>query len=505
MEAAYGVHFGCTSACLAVTKDDKTDVIANDLGDRTTPCIVAFTEHEQSVGMAAKQGMIRNLSNTVCHVKQILGRSFHDPAVVQYKRSSNTTVVDKNGEPFYEVDYKESRQQISPSDIAVAIYKKMLETAQSHGGLSGTQDSVLAVPPHFTQQQKKAISAAANHAGFNILRVISEPTAAVLAYDIGQNDSHYNGFVLVFRLGGVSAEASVVSVHNGMYQIITSVTDTSLGGDICTEALTEYLMAEFKRQTKNDISDNKRAISKLSHAAEVSKHTLTKLDNVHCAVDSLFDGMDFNTKISRARFDSSVSDIVQRCTQFIDKVLSDAQLTRKSVNKLILCGGGCNMPVLQKAVSDMFSNCDILNTINPEEVIAIGAAKQAGILSVLEDDDIKLNVGDCDVECITKPIHIKSMTSEGPQLVPVFPGYAPLHSRKHMDFSLAANQTAFLFEIYEGSSLEDAVLLAKIVMRELPEGSTVNLNFHLRRDGHLHVTCTEPTTNKSESITIEPS
>ncbi|XP_052779931.1 heat shock 70 kDa protein 14-like isoform X1 [Mya arenaria] len=505
MSAAYGVHFGCSSACLAVNRDDKTEVIANDLGDRTTPSIVAFTEHEQAVGQAAKQGMIRNLQNTVCHVKQILGRRFDDPVVTQYKRTASATVLDKNGDPMYEVDYKESRKMFTPSHIAVTIYKKMLETAQSHGGLSGSQDSVLAVPPHFTAEQKKAISSAANQAGFNILRLINEPSAAVLAYDIGQADSHYSGCVLVFRLGGVSAETSVVKVHNGMYQLVATVTEVALGGDRCTDALASFLIAEFKRQSRCDISDNKRALAKLHHAAETCKHTLSKMENALCAVDSLYDGLDFNTKVSRARFESCVTGVIQKCSQFIDQVLTDAHLTRTSIDKVILCGGGCNMPLLQKAVADMFSHCDILNSINPEEVIAIGAAKQAGLLSDLEDEDIKLNNEDRHIDCISKPICIKCLSETGPELVPVFSELAPLHSRKHLDFNLPEKQTSFCLEVCEGSKVDDVVLLAKIVMKDLPEGAKVNSTFHLRRDGHLHITCTESTTNKTESVTVEPS
>lgn len=504
MSAAYGVHFGCSSACLAVNKDDKTDVIANDLGDRTTPCIVAFTDHDQAVGVAAKQGMIRNLQNTVCHVKQILGRKYDDPAVTEYKRKSSAQVIDQNGEPRYEVDYKESRRVFTPSEIAVSIYKKMLETAQSHGG-SGSQDSVLAVPTHFTAEQKRAISSAANQAGFNILRLISEPSAALMAYDIGQKDVSFSGSVLVFRLGGVSAEVSVVNVHNGMYRISTSVTDSALGGDLFTDELMKYLITEFKRQTRNDISDNKRAMAKLRRQAEICKHTLSKMDNVHCAVDSLYDGMDFDTKISRARFESCISELIQRCKQLIDQVLSAAGLTQKSVDKVILCGGGTNVPVLQRAISDMFSHCDILNSINPEEVIAVGAATQAGILSALEDEDIKLNTEDTTIDCISKPICIKTQSESGPQITPVFPALSPLHSRKHLEFIMNPEQMAFRLEICEMTSENDPSTLAIIVMKDLPAGSKVNSTFHLRRDGHLHITCTEPSSSKTESVTVEPS
>lgn len=504
MSAAYGVHFGCSSACLAVNKDNKTDVIANDLGDRTTPCIVAFTDHDQAVGVAAKQGMSRNLHNTVCHVKQILGKRYDDPVVTEYKRKTAVTVFDQNGEPVFEVEYKESRKTFTPAQIAVLIYKKMLETAQSHGG-SGIQDSVLAVPLHFTLEQKRAISSAANQAGFRILRMITEPSAALLAYDLGQSEVEYSGNALVFRVGGVTTEVSVVKVHNGMYQILTSLTDSSLGGDMFTAALTKHLIAEFKRQTKNDVSDNERALAKLDRAAELCKHTLSKLESAHCAVDSLFDGMDFNTKVSRARFESCVLELVQRCIQMIDQVLTEAKLDRKSIDKVIMCGGGTNVPVLQRSVADMFSHCEILNSISPEEVIAVGAAKQAGILVNLDDDDIKYNTEEREIDCISKAIVIKTICENGPETTLVFPALTPLHTRKHIEFCLGESQTSFLLEVCEAQAPTEALPLAKIVVRDLPFSSTINSTFHLRRDGHLHITCTEPTTNKVESLTVEPS
>ncbi|KAL4226022.1 Heat shock protein ssb1 [Mactra antiquata] len=504
MAAAYGVHFGCTSACLAVNKDEKTDVIANDLGDRTTPCIVAFTDHDQAVGIAAKQGMIRNLQNTVCHVKQILGRKCDDPVVTDYKRKSAVQVLDQGGNPMYEVEIKETRKLYSPLQIAVSIYKKMLETAQSHGG-SGSQDSVLAVPTHFNAEQKRAISMAANEAGFNVLRLISEPSAALLAYDIGQNDITYNRSVLVYRMGGLSSEVSIVNVHNGMYRILTDVTNSNVGGDMFTNELCKHLVTEFKRKSRCDISDNKRAMTKLHRQAEICKHTMSKLDNVHCAVDSLYDGIDFDAKVSRARYESCISELVQKCSQFIDQVLTDNNLTRTSVDKVILCGGGTNTPLLQRTMNDMFSHCDVLSSINPEEVIAVGAAKQAGILSTLEDEDIKLNIQDKEIDCISKPICIKTKTGDGIELSPIFPALAPLHSRKHLEFILQDDQTSFKLDICECIDQDNIVSLAKVIMRDLPAGSTINSTFHLRRDGHLHITCTEKSSNKTESITVEPS
>ncbi|XP_046564196.1 heat shock 70 kDa protein 14-like [Haliotis rubra] len=244
--AAFGVHFGTCSACLAVYKDGKPDVVANDLGDRVTPCVVAFTDHDQSVGAAAKQGIIRNAANTISNVKQILGRKMDDPVVENFGAKSTAKVVEKNGIPQFEVSHKGKTCQYSASKVAEIIYRKMLETAQSHGG-SGIQDAVLTVPFGFGPEHRNAFSEAATKAGFNILRLINEASAAALAYDLGQMDNSESSYALVYRLGGTSSDATILKIENGMYRVCSSTADNQFGGNQFTEVLLKYLAMEFKR------------------------------------------------------------------------------------------------------------------------------------------------------------------------------------------------------------------------------------------------------------------
>lgn len=499
--AAFGVHFGSTSACLAVYKDGKTDVVANELGDRVTPCIVAFTDHDQAVGVAAKQGMVRNAQNTVCNVKQILGRSNDDPLLQQYIDTCPVKMKIKDDEPVYEVELKGQAKEITPSKIAEAIYARMMETARSHGD-GDIHDSVLAVPQEFSEDQRQVFSESANAAGFSVLRTISEPVSALLAYDIGQTDNTQECNVLVFRMGGISTDVSVVQVQNGLYRVLSSQNSSSLAGFKFTNCLTDYLGSEFYKKYKLDVNESKRSLNKLRLAAETMKHTLSTLGNAQCAVDSLLDGVDFHCQVTRARFESLISSIVQQCTALIDNSCTAANIAKTDINKVIMCGGGTKIPLVQKTITDALKGAEIFNSIPPDEVIAIGAAKEAAILTGNDETDIKVNYGENELECLKKSICIKGLDSK--PCCTIFPSLTPFPCRKHETVTLAENQTSFRMEICECDT-EGTVEgdLAKIVMRDLPPASKVTITFHLRRDGSLHVTCKEESSQQTASITAE--
>ncbi|XP_041350030.1 heat shock 70 kDa protein 14-like isoform X2 [Gigantopelta aegis] len=503
--AAFGVHFGTCSACLAVYRDGKTDIVANDLGDRVTPCVVAFTDHDQSVGAAAKQGVIRNASNTVRYVKRLLGHKFSSTVVQDVVEKSPVKIVEKDGVPVYEVSHMGKTKQVSMTCIAETIYRKMLETAQSHGG-RGIQDAVLTVPVGFTPEQRNAISDAAHKAGFNILRVVSEAAAAVLAYDLGQLNHAENSTVLVYRFGGTSTEATMIKVENGLYRVCASFTDPNFGADEYTRVLCDYLVTEFKRQFRCDVRENKRAMIKLWLAAEVCKHTMSNLGNAHCTIDSLHDGIDYHQTISRARFESLCSSLLQQNTRIIDQCLSESNLQKEDINKVILCGGGSKVPILQKAISDCLPGAELLNSIPADEVIAIGAAKEAAILVGKEIEELKEHENYLEAKCLSKSIYVKtSDDSNTEELSVALPKHSLIPSRKQHTYTLADNQNAFCLEVYEADdppSLQTATLLAKIVMRDLPTPSSIQTSFHLRRECNLHVTCQELSSNKEESVTI---
>ncbi|KAK3803085.1 hypothetical protein RRG08_028006 [Elysia crispata] len=502
--AAFGLHFGTCSACLAVYRDGKTNVVANDLGDRVTPCVVAFTEHETVVGAAAKQGIIRNASNTVCHVKRLLGCQMDDPLVEEYSKTSSVNVVNQNGALMFEVDHKGKPARFNTTDIIKIIYKKMLETAQSHGG-SGIQDAVLAVPPDFDSNQRNLVTDAATKAGFNILRVITEPSAALLAFDVGQIDQTEGFKTLVYRLGGTSHEAVIMEVEHGMYRTAAKVSDCQFGGDVFTQVLQGFLMTEFNRQTRSDMKDNKRSVAKLGLAAERCKHSLSTMITAQCAVDSLFDGCDFHYNMSRARFDSLCLPLLSKCTALIDQVLGEADCSKDDISKLIICGGGAKPPIVKKAICDFLPNASLLNSVPEDEIIAIGAAKEAALLvGGVESENISIDKESSRVNFrfLPKAVCIKISNEE---LEVVLPQHSLAPCRRQHTLTLAQAQTDVALEIFQTddpAKLETSELLAKLIMRDLPPGSTIKSNFHLKREGDLHITCHEVTSDKCESVTI---
>uniref|UniRef100_A0A8B9P4P4 Heat shock protein family A (Hsp70) member 14 n=1 Tax=Apteryx owenii TaxID=8824 RepID=A0A8B9P4P4_APTOW len=448
--AAIGVHLGATCACAAVYKDGRADVVANDAGDRVTPAVVAFSESEEVVGLAAKQSRIRNISNTVVKVKQILGRSSGDPQAEKYITESKCSVIEKNGKLHYEIDNK----LINPEDVAKLIFSKMKETAQSALG-SDVNDVVITVPFDFGENQKNALGEAAAAAGFNVMRLIHEPSAALLAYGIGQ--------------------------------------DSPTG----------------KRSCKHDIRGNPRAMMKLMNSADVAKHSLSTLGSANCFVDSLYDGLDFDCNVSRARFELICFPLFSKCIEAIKKLLQQVGFTADDINKVVLCGGSARIPKLQQLIKDIFPTVELLNSIPPDEVIPIGAAIEAGILlgkenPSLEDEALL-------IECSAKDILLKGVDESGADKFTVlFPSGTPLPARRQHTLRAPGNTSSVCLELYESlgkSPLSEEGKFAQIVLQDLDKKEDglhdILTVLTMKRDGSLHVTCTDQDTGKCEIITVE--
>nr|XP_028601314.1 heat shock 70 kDa protein 14 isoform X2 [Podarcis muralis] len=467
--AAIGVHLGSSCACAAAYKDGRADVVANDAGDRVTPAVVAFSENEEVVGLAAKQNRVRNLSNTVVKVKQILGRSSGDPQAEKYIAESKCSVIEKNGKLNYEIDGK----LVSPEDVAKLIFSKMKETAQSALG-SDVNDTVITVPFDFGDKQKNAL-----------------------------------GNVLVYKLGGTSLSITVIEVNSGLYRVISTNTDDSIGGICFTEALAQHLASEFQRSYKYDVRENSRAMMKLMNSAEVAKHSLSTLGSANCFVDSLYDGLDFDCNVSRARFELICSALFNKCLEAIKKLLKQVGLTADDINKVVLCGGSSRIPKLQQLIKELFPSVELLNSIPPDEVIPIGAAMEAGILLGREntflDDEI------LPIECSAKDILVKAMDQSGAdKFVVVFPSGTPLPARRQHTLQAPGSNSSVCLELYE--SLEKIPIkednrFAQIVLQDLDikEGGLHDILtvLTMKRDGSLHVSCTDQDTGKCEAITVE--
>uniref|UniRef100_A0A8B9P4L9 Heat shock protein family A (Hsp70) member 14 n=1 Tax=Apteryx owenii TaxID=8824 RepID=A0A8B9P4L9_APTOW len=450
--AAIGVHLGATCACAAVYKDGRADVVANDAGDRVTPAVVAFSESEEVVGLAAKQSRIRNISNTVVKVKQILGRSSGDPQAEKYITESKCSIVEKNGKLHYEIDNK----LINPEDVAKLIFSKMKETAQSALG-SDVNDVVITVPFDFGENQKNALGEAAAAAGFNVMRLIHEPSAALLAYGIGQDSPTGKSNVLVYKLGGTSLSITVIEVNSGIYRVLATNTDDSIGGVCFTEALAQHLASEFQR----------------------------------------------------ARFELICFPLFSKCIEAIKKLLQQVGFTADDINKVVLCGGSARIPKLQQLIKDIFPTVELLNSIPPDEVIPIGAAIEAGILlgkenPSLEDEALL-------IECSAKDILLKGVDESGADKFTVlFPSGTPLPARRQHTLRAPGNTSSVCLELYESlgkSPLSEEGKFAQIVLQDLDKKEDglhdILTVLTMKRDGSLHVTCTDQDTGKCEIITVE--
>ncbi|KAJ7383631.1 Heat shock 70 kDa protein 14 [Desmophyllum pertusum] len=335
MAAAVGVHLGCTSASLAIYKDGRTEIVANDAGDRVTPALVACSGKDKSIGLPAKHGLIRNAKNTMARASKMIGLRFSDNAVQQEVHASDCKIIDKDGEPFFELELNEKPTLFSPKEVVKLIFQKLLEIARANGG-SDIEEAVITVPLHFNDEQRAATREAAEDAGFDVLRVISQPAAAALAYDIGQSDRATVRTVLVYRLGGTTLDVTIVAVNGGMYRIVATENDTTLGGVKFDELLAQHLAAEFQRQWKRDVRSNARAMAKLMASAEHCKHILSSRDTATCAIESLYDGIDMNSTLSRARFESLCFSLFQQSISAINRILTKINLTKDNIDQVIL-------------------------------------------------------------------------------------------------------------------------------------------------------------------------
>ncbi|XP_059515824.1 heat shock 70 kDa protein 14 isoform X1 [Myotis daubentonii] len=524
--AAIGVHLGCTSACVAVYKDGRADVVANDAGDRVTPAVVAYSENEEVVGLAAKQSRIRNISNTVMKVKQILGRSSDDPQAQKYITESKCLVIEKNGKLRYKIDTGEETKFVNPEDVARLIFSKMKETAHSVLG-SDANDVVITVPFDFGEKQKSALGEAARAAGFNVLRLIHEPSAALLAYGIGQESPAGKSNILVFKLGGTSLSISVMEVNSGIYRVISTNTDDNIGGTQFTETLAQHLASEFQRSFKHDVRGNARAMMKLMNSADIAKHSLSTLGSANCFLDSLYEGQDFDCNVSsgklgfllapalwprpaenRARFELLCSPLFNKCIEAIRALLQQSGFAADDINKVVLCGGSSRIPRLQQLIKDLFPSVELLNSIPPDEVIPIGAAIEAGILTgkenLLVEDSLK-------IECSAKDILVKGVDESGANSFTVlFPSGTPLPARRQHTLQAPGSISSVCLELYESegkNSAKEENKFAQVILQDLNKKENglhdIIAVLTMKRDGSLHVTCTDQETGKCEAITIE--
>ena len=379
-DGAIGIDLGTTYSCVGVWQNERVEIIANDQGNRTTPSYVAFTDSERLIGDAAKNQVAMNPTNTVFDAKRLIGRKLSDASVQSDMKHWPFNVVAKaDGKPLLEVNYMGEKKTFMPEEVSAMILVKMKETAEAFLGKE-VKKSVVTVPAYFNDSQRQATKDAGTISGMEILRIINEPTAAAIAYGLDKTDEAEKN-ILIFDLGGGTFDVTLLTIDGGIFEVKATAGDTHLGGEDFDNRMVNHFVEEFKRKHKKDLTQNQRALRRLRTACERAKRALSSAAQTSIEIDSLYEGVDFYTSVTRARFEELCADLFRSCLRPVEQVLTDSKMDKRSVHEVVLVGGSTRIPKIQGMVSDFFGGKELNKSINPDEAVAFGAAVQAFVLT----------------------------------------------------------------------------------------------------------------------------
>ena len=500
-ELAIGIDLGTCYSAVSIFRNGSVDVIPNDQGNRTLPSYVAFCDNgERLVGEAAKNQAAINAKKTIFDAKRLIGRKFSDSSVQSdLKYWPFEVVPDTNDKPQIKIDDK----LFYPEQISAMVLAKLKKEAETFLG-KPVKKAVITVPAYFNDSQRQSTKDAGAIAGLEVLRIINEPTAAAMAYGLQDAKQHKNEQnVMIVDLGGGTYDVSLLTIDNGVFEVKAVGGNTRLGGEDLDNALVKYCCEDFKRKHKKDLSTNDRALRRLRTACEKAKRTLSSSTMATIDVDSLFEGIDLNMSISRAKFEDLCNSFFVQCLEPIEKVLKDANMSKSKIDEVVLVGGSTRIPKIQQLVSNFFGGKTLNKSVNPDEVVSMGAAIQAAILTGNTTEETK----DMLVIDVT-PLSLGIETAGG-VMTNIIDRNSSIPCTKSNVFSTYSdNQSAVTIQVYEGERkfTKDNHRLGTFDLTGIPPAPRgvpqIEVSFNLDANGILNVTATDKSTKNKKNIVI---